>query len=453
VLTVTGAGTLVLDANQAGNSNYYAAAQVQQTLVVTPASQSISFTAPASPLTFTANETVSLQATGGASGNPVTFSIDPSSTGSGSINGAVLTVTGAGTIVLDANQAGNSNYNAAPQVQQSLVVNPVSSIAGPTLGVPGQPLTYTFAVNGATQGLTFTITYGDGSRLTTRAAGPTITLDHLYTVPGRFLIQVTAADQAGVVSQPATQTVTISTVALEPDPSGGTTLAVGGTPGNDVILLSPADTTGDINVNYNGTTLGNFKPSGHILVYGQSGNDIIQLKSNKIGTTTYYITVPAFLYGGATGNDILDARGSRANNVLTGGGGRNLLYGGQGRDLLIAGRGASLLIAGSGDDILMGGWTNYDLSSSTTTYDKKLAALEAIMAEWGSADSYTTRVNDLESGGGLNGAALLNASTVHDNALVDMLLGTPGSGFDWFLAGPTDRVMLKKTGEVQTTIS
>jgi hypothetical protein len=39
------------------------------------------------------------------------------------------------------------------------------------------------------------------------------------------------------------------------------------------------------------------------------------------------------------------------------------------------------------------------------TYDKKLAAQEAIMAEWGSADSYATRVNDLTSGGGLNGLA------------------------------------------------
>ena len=55
------------------------------------------------------------------SGNPVVFSIDSTSTGTGSISGSTLTVTGAGTFVLDANQAGNSNYNAAPQVQQTLV--------------------------------------------------------------------------------------------------------------------------------------------------------------------------------------------------------------------------------------------------------------------------------------------------------------------------------------------
>src|SRR5262249_57956083 len=75
-LTVTGAGTFVLDANQAGNTTYNAAPQVQQTLVVSPASQTINFTAPASPITFVPNETVALSATGGGSGNPVVFTID-----------------------------------------------------------------------------------------------------------------------------------------------------------------------------------------------------------------------------------------------------------------------------------------------------------------------------------------------------------------------------------------
>jgi hypothetical protein len=45
--------------------------------------------------------------------------------------GNILTVTTAGSIVLDANQAGTSNYNAAPQVQQALVVNK----AGPVVVV------------------------------------------------------------------------------------------------------------------------------------------------------------------------------------------------------------------------------------------------------------------------------------------------------------------------------
>src|SRR5262249_62121962 len=56
---------------------------------------------------------------------PVTFPLDPSSTaGAGNIsNGTILNVTGVGSLVIDANQAGNSNYNPAPQVQQTIVVS------------------------------------------------------------------------------------------------------------------------------------------------------------------------------------------------------------------------------------------------------------------------------------------------------------------------------------------
>src|SRR5262249_20644886 len=160
-------------------------------------------------------------------------------------------------------------------------------------------------------------------------------------------------------SQLATQSVKISTVALETDPSGGTALAVGGNAaGGDTITVSATSTTGKtVDVTINKTDYGTFTPTGHIFVYGQGGKDTIMLKAYK----SSYIVVPAFLYGEGSGGDILDARGSTANNVLQGGGGKNTLHGGLGRDLLIAGLGASHLNAGSGDDILIGGWTAYDL--------------------------------------------------------------------------------------------
>ena len=59
---------------------------------------------------------------GGASGNPVTFSIDPSANGSCSMSGATVTFVAVGTCVIDANQAGNASYEAATQVQQSFAV-------------------------------------------------------------------------------------------------------------------------------------------------------------------------------------------------------------------------------------------------------------------------------------------------------------------------------------------
>ena len=56
-----------------------------------------------------------------ASGLTVTITIDASSTaGACSIAAGVVSFTAAGTCVVDANQAGNANYNAAPQVQQTV---------------------------------------------------------------------------------------------------------------------------------------------------------------------------------------------------------------------------------------------------------------------------------------------------------------------------------------------
>jgi hypothetical protein len=87
--------------------------------------QSISFTGPG---TGAVGSTATLHATGGGSGNPITFRVDSSSgTGVCSVSGSTVTYLAKGTCVLDANQAGNAVYDAAPQVTQSVTVGPVLS--------------------------------------------------------------------------------------------------------------------------------------------------------------------------------------------------------------------------------------------------------------------------------------------------------------------------------------
>ena len=65
-----------------------------------------------------------LSATGGGSGNPVVFSV-ASSSGPGvcTVSGTSVTFTAAGSCVIDANQAGNAQYVAAPQVQRTITVD------------------------------------------------------------------------------------------------------------------------------------------------------------------------------------------------------------------------------------------------------------------------------------------------------------------------------------------
>ncbi len=87
-----------------------------------PTAQAVAFTStvPADP---TVGGTYQVTATGGGSGNPATFTVDASATAVCSISGSTVTFTGAGTCVVDAEQAGGGDYSAAGEVQESFTVS------------------------------------------------------------------------------------------------------------------------------------------------------------------------------------------------------------------------------------------------------------------------------------------------------------------------------------------
>jgi Ca2+-binding RTX toxin-like protein len=226
--------------------------------------------------------------------------------------------------------------------------------------------------------------------------------------------------------------VAITTVLMETDPynSSLTALYVGGTTGNDTIAITPVS-GGGVMVGMNFVNYGSFLPTGHVVVYGQSGNDIIKTAAQTINGVFTYVNVPLLIFAG-NGNDILNVTGSNVGNVLVGGSGSDRLLGGQGRDILIGGSGPSTLNAGSGGDILIGG---------TTSFDNNAAALAAVLAEWSRTDAdYATRVAHLmgKMTGGLNHNSdssvfyYLNPSTVQNDGMVNNLYG--GAGQDWFFA-------------------
>lgn len=126
--------------------------------VFTPAQQpqSITFT---SSLTRSAVDgaTYSPTATGGGSNNPITYSIDSSSTSGCTISsGTVSFLSPAGTCIVDANQAGSSSYLAAPQVQQAITVVPAVMSFTPADAAPGS----TVSVDGAGFTSTTSVTIG-----------------------------------------------------------------------------------------------------------------------------------------------------------------------------------------------------------------------------------------------------------------------------------------------------
>ena len=83
--------------------------------------QTITFTsAPPSPARV--NGTYEVAATGGGSGNPVTFAVDKKSEGCQLEHGNLVKFLTPGTCLIDANQAGNAQYEPAATKQQQIKI-------------------------------------------------------------------------------------------------------------------------------------------------------------------------------------------------------------------------------------------------------------------------------------------------------------------------------------------
>ena len=110
-------GICIVQAKQAGNASYAAAAPVQQNLVVHMAAQTITFPAIAAQVV---GANVTLGATA-SSGLAVTYT--SVTTPVCTVSGSTATMVSAGACVIHATQAGNATYAAAPLLSKLIVVN------------------------------------------------------------------------------------------------------------------------------------------------------------------------------------------------------------------------------------------------------------------------------------------------------------------------------------------
>jgi hypothetical protein len=190
-VSFTGFGTCIIDANQAGNATYLAAPQVQQTVQV-GSQQSIAFShaAPANPNAGSVYP-VSASAT---SGLPVSFSIDLASTKKAcTISGGVVSFKKAGTCIIDANQAGNASYWAAPQVRQTITIITAQASTTTTLTLTSPTVAY-----GSEQNDKVTVT-------TTAAGGGTIPKGKVTVKAGTAtLCKITLVNGTGSCTPKAT---------------------------------------------------------------------------------------------------------------------------------------------------------------------------------------------------------------------------------------------------------
>jgi len=283
-------GTCIIDANQAGNSNYASAPQVQQSVIVSKASQSITFTSTAPSETY--GSTVSYTPTANAtSGLAVTFSIDPSSTaGTCSIASGVISFSSAGTCVIDANQAGNSNYSAAPQVQQSITVAKASQSITFTSSAPsetyGSTVSYTPTAT-ATSGLAVTFSIDPSSTAGTCSISSGVVS---FTDPGTCVIDANQAGNSDYASAGEAQQVIAVSKASQSITL--TSSAPSETYGSTTSYTPTATATSGLTVTFSidsSSTAGTCSISSGVVSFAGGGNCIID--ANQSGNS-YYSAAP-----------------------------------------------------------------------------------------------------------------------------------------------------------------
>ena len=182
------------------------------TLQIDPAPQTIAFGAQTTPRTFSVGGTFAISplATGGASGNPITYGSNQPSVCTVTVSGSTATMFSAGICTITANQAGNANYAAAAQATQSVTISPTLP-AAPTIGIatPGNT-TATIAFTPAANNTGSTIT-GFNASCTPSGAGSNsvspITVSGL-TNGVTYTCSVTATNAAGTSAPSGTVNVT-----------------------------------------------------------------------------------------------------------------------------------------------------------------------------------------------------------------------------------------------------
>ncbi len=442
-----------------GNGGTVIDVQVQGSM----SSQSISF----GPL---ANQTygvapITLNATA-SSGLPVSFAV---LSGPATLSGNILTVTGVGTVTVEATQPGNANFQAAVPVDQSFTITPAATTA--VVSSSATPVPHN-------QQITFTVTVSDG-------------LPAAFTPSGLVQFQIDGQNVGSAVSLSASGTATYSTTALAAGshtvtavyagaanflPSTapnftqvvlgpGVTLVgtvvyiVGGNTSNDNVQVTPvgASNTGSTGVKVqatlnkvSSTTTFNQTVTA-VLFYGYAGNDNLQLANS--------LTVNATISAG-DGNDNIQAGGGNStvtlgqgnDNVQLGGGndtttlgngndnvtlgnGNNVVTLGNGNDNVTVGNGNNVVVTGNGNDNIQAGNGDNLIAAGLGQHNVQVGngsniLIDGTVALTSSSDSLRQVLNDWVSHGAADAANICSRLVVTDNSSHANHLQA-GSGLDW----------------------
>jgi hypothetical protein len=240
-------GTDAVSASYAATGNFAASTSPATSITVNTASQTITFPAIPSRAYGSAPFAVSATSSLGSS-YPVTISV---LSGPAVINGGIVTVTGAGTVVLQASQAGDSNYGSAATTQSFQVTPAQLTVAANNATRPfgaANPV-FSGSVTGAVGSDSFTESFTTAATASSNAgsypivpaaAGPALGNYTVTVVNGALTVSPAATSTTlaapGSASFGASVTLTATVSSASGSPAGMVTFLNGSTPVGTVAL-------------------------------------------------------------------------------------------------------------------------------------------------------------------------------------------------------------------------
>ena len=246
-VSIVAAGNCIIAANQPGDGNYNAAAQQTQTTAIGKANQIITFTNPGQRTLVSPNVNLSASST---SGLTVAFATQTPSICS--VTGSQATMLAVGTCTIRASQAGNGDYNAAANDDESFTV-----VLGAT--VPGAPTIGTGTPGNGLAMVAFAPPSSDGG---------SAVLDYRATCnPGGFS-QVGTASPITVTGLANGTTYTCSVTARNSVGTGTASGTVSVTPRVLQIVFSPSSVT------FGGQSMGTTSPATTVTVTNETAGPV-----------------------------------------------------------------------------------------------------------------------------------------------------------------------------------
>ncbi len=207
---------------------------------------------------------------------------------------------------------GSADYTTANAlVTFTITPPPTAHLTSPTVSQSAGSTTvgFTLTASDPTPALQagqfiYSIDWGDGTLQTVTSTATSGPVTHAYTAANEYIVSVTAQDQDGGVSTPATATVVVSTAA------------------SDQLTVAAGSPAGAVWITWNGITA-TYQPTDQVIVAGLGGTDAYTVNFDSL------LTTPITIAG--SGSDTLNVNGSTdstlSNYIVKNGAAQTITWG------------------------------------------------------------------------------------------------------------------------------